>query len=385
MLDKKKAIINFLVENGYSLNSANYYGNKIFSEWFGESKIKYSDNERQWAYERGFLAEVARMLNLNENNFSNFINSEDYYILDPIDPITKRLVDGKLTIHYSIGGKYPQYMPRYYAWINEFGKVIHLDDEIENESISLEDYLSILLEKVHCVAIKPLAGAGGIGFLKLEKRNSEYFANNERITKINEIIPLINDKYVVTEYIQQCKDFSNIWDKSAATLRVITINGTVPKSFVTYVRFGTEISKGACNLTSGGVGAPFNWDTGEFLGNYYRYINFCKDGKFLLDKHPDSGVSLKGKTLPYFDEVKQLVNDLSHYLSVHKYFGWDIIISDDGPKICEINSHPSLDYEQLMFGGIWARNDEVSSFFNKLLQNKKKNKNIVLDFINTLL
>lgn len=365
-------IVNYLLQKGYSLNSANYYGSKVYAEWFGKSREKYTNTERIWAYSRGYLAEVAKILSLNNKNYSDFINSEDYYLLDPIDPITKRLVDGKLTIHYTIGGAYPQYMPKYYAWINEFGKIVHIDDEIEDD-LSLEGYLGLLLGKVGVVALKPLAGAGGAGFLKLEKKGSVFLANNEQIDGINSIVPLINDKYVITEYIKQCEEFNAIWSESANTLRVITINdGTKRTSFVSYARFGTVVSKGACNLTSGGVGAPFDWETGRFHGEYYRYIDYCDNGVFTLERHPDSGMSLKNKVVPYFSEVRQLVEDISKYLSVHRYFGFDIIITDNGPKICEINSHPSMDYEQLMFGGIWSRNDAVSTFYNKMLCEKRK-------------
>lgn len=374
-MDHLNQIINVLLDKGYSLNSAKYYGGKIFNEWYGAKKDYYSLEEKLWAYKRGFLAETVKVLGINENNYREYINNEDYYILDPIDPITKRLVDGKLTIHYSIGGAYPQYMPKYYAWINENGVVIHMDDNIKDRKLSIKSYLEVLLKKVSVCAIKPLAGAGGIGFLKLELRDTGYYANDELIKDLEEIVPLINNMYVVTEYIYQCNEFDEIWKDSAATLRVISANcnnSDDPFTFVSYVRFGTKISKGACNLTSGGVAAPFNWRDGKFYDHYYRYINFCENGEYKLEKHPDSGEEIKGKFVPRFEEVKSLVNELSSYLSVHKYFGFDIIIGKDSIKICEINSHPSLDYEQLMFGGIWARNDQISDFFKGLLEKKNK-------------
>lgn len=372
-------IVNYLLEKGYSLNSSKYYGNKIYNEWFGMDANKYSDEQKKWAYDHGYLAEIAELHNLNEENYKDFLNSEDYFLLDPIDPITKRLVDGKLTIHYTIGGKYPEYMPKYYCWINERKIVVPMtDNPVEKYDGSIESYLKELLDKVDRVAIKPLAGAGGIGFLKLEKMNGEYYANNKKIDSIFDIIPLIDNQYVVTEYIDQCSEFNEIWKDSAATLRIISCNiDNNSHVYVSFVRFGTALSKGASNLTAGGVAAPFDWKTGEFTGEFYRYKEFCEDGNIVTDKHPDSGIELKGKKIPHFEEVKKLVENLSSYLSVHKFFGFDVIIGDDCVKICEINSHPSMDYAQEMVGGIWSRNDEISAFFKNELEIKKARKKMV--------
>lgn len=107
-------------------------------------------------------------------------------------------------------------------------------------------------------------------------------------------------------------------------------------------------------------------------------MHFCKDGNYKIDRHPDSGYIFKGKTIPHFDKVKGLVNDICRFMTVHTYFGFDIMIGDDDVKICEINSCPALDYEQLMFGGVWNQNKKVVDFFSNLLSLKNRPK---IDFI----
>ena len=42
--------------------------------------------------------------------------------------------------------------------------------------------------------------------------------------------------------------------------------------------------------------------------------------------------------------------------------GLDIIITEDGMKLCEINSHPAIDYEQVMCGPTLSR-PKVKAFF----------------------
>ncbi len=366
-------IVNELKQEGFSNSTAWYHGRKLYSEQYGNEKDKYTDEERQWAYQHGFLAEEARCLSLNDTNYKKYLSSHDYHLLDPIDPFTKRLVDGKLVIPYTIGGKYPQYLPKYYGWILNANEVIPMNDNPIDKWDSVEDYLKKLLDIKKCLAVKPYTGAGGVGFVKLEKIEDEYYCNGEYITNFDEFVQQISDKYLVTEYIKQCRELDEVWKNSAATIRVVAINKNAgPKIFVSYIRFGTLISKGVSNLTSGGVAAPFDWETGKYMPNFYRYIKYCKDGNYILNRHPDSGVSLQGKSIPYFENVKQLVYDICSFLSIHSYFGFDIMITDEGAKICEINSHPSMEYEQLMFGGIFEQDHEVVTFFKDLLEKNKK-------------
>ena len=371
MEEKEKNIVETLLKRGYSNACAVYWSKELYNELYGKDKNAYSEEDRKWANNHGFSAEEMMVFSLNENNYKDFLSRKDYHILDPIDPLTKRLIDGKLTIYYSIGGRFPQYLPKYYCWIDDYGSVIPMADNVINTFDGIEDYLKKLLKVVKKLAIKPLTGAGGIGFVKLELKNGLYYSNDEVISNFGDFVLTINRRFVVTEFINQCKEFDEIWPNSAAALRVIAINTNKgPHSFVTYVRFGTKISKGACNLTSGGIGVPFDWKTGEYYSKAYRYFTFCDDGRITMDRHPDSGAVFAGKKIPHFTEVKKLVEDICNYLCVHSYFGFDILISNEGPKICEINSHPGLDYEQLMFGGVWTMDKTVQDFFRNKLSEK---------------
>lgn len=364
-------VINDLRRKGYSNATATYYGKKMFNEQYGINRNKYTDEEKVWAYSHGFTAEEVKCLKLDESNYKKYLPGGVYHLLDPIDPLTKRLVDGKLVIPYTIGGRFPQYLPKYYGWIADENSIFPMNDNTISHWNSVEDYLRQLLNKERTLAIKPYTGAGGIGFIKLEKIGDSIFCNGENCS-LKEVIKQISDKYLITEYIHQCKEFDEVWKDSTATLRVITINKNGhSNSFVSYVRFGTKISKGACNLTSGGVAVPFDWETGKYLKGFFRYLDYCDEEQCVFDEHPDSHISYVDKFVPHFDQAKKLVDDICSFLTIHTYFGFDIIITDNGCKICEINSHPSLDYEQLMFGGIWEQSKEVQTFFNDLIKNSR--------------
>ena len=98
------------------------------------------------------------------------------------------------------------------------------------------------MDKKGIVAIKPLAGAGGAGFVKLELRDEKYFANNELVTDFDSLVASVSKRYVVSEYVKNCKEFDEVWKDSTATLRVISINTPKgPNTFISYVRFGTAV------------------------------------------------------------------------------------------------------------------------------------------------
>ena len=54
---------------------------------------------------------------------------------------------------------------------------------------------------------------------------------------------------------------------------------------------------------------------------------------------------------------------MCQHISSLDYLGLDIIITEEGMKLCEINSHPAIDYEQVMCGPVLKR-EKINNFFN---------------------
>lgn len=242
---EKGKIAQKLREIGYSAATANYLAKYLHNENYGNDRNKYTPEEKQWAYEHGFTAEEVRAIGITEDNYHNYLGDLDYFFLDPIDPLTKRLIDGKLVIPYTIGGRFPEYVPEYYCWIVTRNQFIMMNDNPINQYDDLKDYLIKLLDTKRDLALKPFTGAGGAGFVRLSKHNDGVYANGTLVEDIDLFIDSISDKYLVTEFFGQCKEFDEIWDNSVAALRVIAINdGATPEVFVSYARFGTKLSGG---------------------------------------------------------------------------------------------------------------------------------------------
>lgn len=148
---------------------------------------------------------------------------------------------------------------------------------------------------------------------------------------------------VIEGYVDQHPEMKKLSLNSVNTIRVVTINTSenlpgVKKNRVNFVYAGVRMGQGDSvvdNLHSGGMMACINIETGVVETNA---SNFKND---VFVKHPDTGVVIKGFQIPFFKEVKKLVEEAGD--NIPGYLGWDIAITEKGPIIIEVNTHPGAD------------------------------------------
>lgn len=343
-----------------------------------ENAFPVTDEEKKkWALERGFYPGRIELYGLNEENYHEFMPDYQYFMLHPLNNHFLKWLD-KTTLKYVLNSNgCEEVMPEYYAYVeNEQcgGRFTYLMDcpsDIKRDS----DFLLNLLKQKGTLALKPNSGtSGGLGFIKLEYFKDKLFENNKPID-LNRFYEIQNSmrNYIITEYAHQHHELAAIWPDSECTLRVIMCKDPVEDRYstptwscaVSYARFGTSVNGGASNLSSGGVGVGFDFETGKYEDLGIRYKRFTPDGQWKLEKHPDTDAEWKLLSLPNWAYVKQKVNDICQHLSSLDYMGLDIIITENGMKLCEINSHPAMDYEQIMCGPTLAKPQIKKFFANK--------------------
>lgn len=338
--------------------------------------------KRVWALKNGFIPDRLLVYSLTDENKDHFLSDVDYQRMHPLNNHFAFWINDKLTLKYILNtplrlsnGRTINVMPEYYLYIENDGRYSYLMDSPSQISQG-ENYIINLLNQKKDLALKPNNGAGGKGFFHFAFHNNIFEVNNTPAT-LEEIKKIISDLkgYIVTEYIKQHEALNKIWSNSTCTLRIIVCRDQENKFeksvddlhiIASYARFGTSKSGGTSNLSSAGVGVPFNFETGELNGLLYRYKTEYPNEEIILDRHPDTKINLNGFVLPNYELVKETVYSICQFLSSLDYFGFDIIITEEGLKICEINSLPSLDYEQIMQTPVWL-NKEASNFFSKHL------------------
>ena len=368
-----------------------------FVKQFLEDEKEFSDvpeEKKRWAMEKGFFPGRVPLYGLNEENWQDYLPDWHYAMMHPYNNHFLKWLD-KTTLKYVLNSSgCEDTMPDYYAYVENDGSYTYLMNCPEDIPKN-RDFLMNLLNRFGTLAMKPNSGtAGGLGFIKLEKRGgtvcapraagnskSEPYAeelfgeglweNNHPISmeRFEEIRDSMRN-YIITAYAHQHPVLAAIWPESECTLRVILCKNPKKDLYAeptwtcvgSFARFGTSAGGGASNLTSGGIGIGFDYDTGELYDTAVQYRRFARDGRWLLKEHPDTGVVWKGVKLPHWDFVRAKIDQLCRHISSLDYLGLDIIITEDGMKLCEINSLPALGVVNVMCGPVMRRK-EVREFF----------------------
>lgn len=332
------------------------------------------DEKKKWALERGFYPGRIELYGLTEENYRNYVPDYQYFMLHPMNNHFLKWLD-KTTLKYVLNSNgCEDVMPEYYVYVeNEqcggrFTYLMDCPDDIKKD----KNFLMNLLKKKGTLAMKPNSGtSGGLGFIKLELTEEGLKENNKPIdiNRFKEIQESMRN-YIITEYAHQHHELAAVWPDSECTLRVImckdpTEDRYAPTTWscaVSYARFGTSVNGGASNLSSGGVGVGFDFETGKYRDFCIRYKRFTPDGQWMLEKHPDTNAVWKTSGLPNWEYVREKINNICQHVSSLDYMGLDIIITEEGMKLCEINSHPAIDYEQIMCGPTLSR-PKINAFF----------------------
>lgn len=340
-----------------------YFGGMILKKFKDDFLYNKDTSLKQkiWCYKRGFISDKIEMFGLNEENYSRYISDFDYYRTHPINKHYSRWIDDKLTTAYILK-PFKKFLPKYFFQL-ERGTILRLDDcydEIENTI----DGIIQLLKKEGNLAVKLLNGTDGVGFYKFSSIKDQLYVNGKNVS-YKEMLNLLSglDKYLIMEYLYSHKDLSCIFDQTPNTMRLITVYDDTDGPQITrgLMRFGTKSTGFIDNVSAGGVFTNIDIDTGKFFEgrrfNGYKIVP-CYN-------HPDTGVKVEGY-LPNWQYIKENLIDICNYIPQVKYMGWDIVITDEGFKIIEINSHPCLNYMQSYFP--MYENEYNEKLFKKILK-----------------
>lgn len=204
-----------------------------------------------------------------------------------------------------------------------FAKYIHrpwmvADNETNSETIKS------FIAKQGIVFAKPNMGDQGKGVLKIKSNDSQA------------IEQLLNDSqkspFVVEGAIINAPEIAAINPSSLNTVRAFTLikhDGTA------------EIISILLRVGMPGMVVD-NWGSGGVCYNFDLVTGICDRAG--VDKkrqpyitHPGSNIQMVGFRLPNFDQLKQLILEISQKVPQARFVGWDIAITPDGYELVEMN------------------------------------------------
>ncbi len=126
------------------------------------------------------------------------------------------------------------------------------------------------------------------------------------------------------------------------TIRILTKNKDAKIDIVSAaVRFGRK-GQYVDNMHAGGLAASVNIETGKIESYAGRRFDPTK-----YEEHPDSHLRFEGVQIPQWDEIKQLVYKALLLLPPYFSVGFDIVTTEKGPLILEINTGAGMDLAQV--------------------------------------
>lgn len=196
------------------------------------------------------------------------------------------------------------------------------------------------------ICFKLVEGFGGLGFDAVEviREGGEpqfRLLRDGSIMTIGEYYDSRDDiarggSVMLETYMEQHPRLAEFNPSSVNTLRLWALerdSGDV-EIVLAYFRMGRQ-GMLVDNITSGGIGAPIDLETGIL-----RKAIDALPGRCEFPVHPDHGAQIDGVKLYAFEEAKSLARSCLKAFPRMKFAGIDVAISTNGPVILEMNVTP---------------------------------------------
>ncbi len=347
-----------LMGQGNPLFFARHFYDELIEDFFGIHDL--SLKQKIWAYRKGMFSERVKSYHLTEANYRDYLPEFDYYKLHPINGQYGRWIDDKLTIRYLLA-PYAEFMPLYFFQIAN-GRILSLMDCPPGYPATVEGILSLLSDKKD-LAFKLNSGTKGDGFYRVSQ-NGDLFSINNKPAGAREVRSLISglDGYLVTEFLFAHPLIRRIFPDTPNSMRLMVIRDDAGSHVAAaFIRFGTKKTSAVDNISLGGIFCGVDIRDGTL----FRPYDYDKNMNLVdCPIHPDSGVRIEGR-VPHWDLMIRKVLEIGDYLPQLVYLGYDVVATEDGFRIIEINSLQGPQHIQLYYP--FMKDERVRRFFEPLL------------------
>ncbi|MBR1763563.1 MAG: hypothetical protein IJ731_09420 [Eubacterium sp.] len=298
----------------------------------------------------GYLADQYALYDFDHNDRHEYLSEFDWYKSRYINEPFDFMLNNKVVCNLVLG----QYVrvAKTYAVKNK-KKITS-----ENDAVSSYEEIIALLKKEKMLIVKPFSRGKGIGVYLLRYEDERFYIGFDESSE-SEIISLLKkrDNWMLCEYIRQHKYLNDIFDKTANTIRLITLRDPKTqkiKIFFAVQRIGTSKTVPVDNGSEGALISKIDLETGELsqartlhTHNVYEY-------------HPDTNAPIKGVVVPQWSKIKEEILCLANKVPFMNFVAWDILVTDDSICIIEANTSSGVNIIQL-WGG--QRNGELGEFY----------------------
>lgn len=209
---------------------------------------------------------------------------------------------------------------------------------------------------VRSVFIKPRHGGMGRFTFKLDVK-PDGLRHGSRIVTESALASLLFSwktparwkEFLVQDTVEQHPVLQAMNSAAVNTIRIDTLveGGTVRHNGAA-LRVGSGVGV-TDNWAKGGFVVPIDLESGRLRGSAKKKAKFS-DRSYPF--HPASGFVFDGATLPYWAEVKDMVERAALALRPLRSIGWDVAIGAGGPVVIEANHDYDIGMLQDVVGGL---------------------------------
>lgn len=307
----------------------------------------------RYAVRGGFIGDQYALYDLSRRSKREYLSEFDWYrsrwINEPFDAmLNNKIVCNEILQHHV-------FVPRI-LFIKNKGRLVAHGETLPVSSV--RDTIPTL-RQVGSVFMKPIAAGKGVGVRRLDMKGESFWIDRSPASE-GQVVQLLEeeDGWFLSETIEQHHELASIHEPTSNTIRLITMrrpDGTV-EIFFAVLRLGTSASIPVDNGSRGGLVARIDLESGTL--SEARTL-WSKD---VFTDHPDSGVLIRGASVPMWDEVKRQVLDAVEAVPYLQFIAWDILVSEKGPCVIEANTSSGVNIIQ-----IWGpqRNGELGNFYRE--------------------
>lgn len=301
----------------------------VQTKWTLCEKVKYN--------RLGFTNEDYYNFGLRENDYHDYISYRERLRLENINGRFAYILGEKLMFE-RIFGRYIN-VPHIHCWIKK-GKLLDLEDGAEADIISLLEQNPVLIAK------PTRSVGGGTGIHRIAFENGNFSIDGTTVSREKMIKSVSSwEEYIVVDYVYQADYANEVFPATTNSIRIITAlrKSGAFEVILAFHRFGSERSKPVDNISSGGLVALIDIDTGV-LSKAKRKT----DPENFYSVHPDSKQQIEGVAIPDWDSVKKKLLHVHSLFPFYRFFAWDVVIDQNGEAcILEINRGSDLGIQMI--------------------------------------
>lgn len=260
------------------------------------------------------------------------------------------LADNKHVFYSYMGSICPECIPKTYFVFQ--GNSVLAPLNMQSLQSAKAAILSLVDGKYVC---KATIGAFGKSIAVLDKCGKTVSVNKGELSFDEWLEETVDEPYLLQEYILQHDAINRVNPNTVNTIRVISTRWNEDTHILAaMLRTGVE-DQIVDNASGGGTFIGINIDEGTLMeyGYYYK--------KSRETCHPDTGFVYQGAKIPYWNETVELITKLHPIIFGLSTIGWDIAITETGPKIVEINWNYSIKGIQIACGGLKKRWEKLKN------------------------